>query len=66
MFNCASTSNINLKTFSAMSMVNATHLKVHRTAASLKKGDLPSGTLGGRREGSAVSCMPFAMTVEDR
>ena len=49
-----------------ISMIDATHLKVHRTAASLKKGGLLPGTLGERKEGSALSYMPFVMTSEDQ
>ena len=47
-------------------MMDATHLKVHRTAASLKKGGLRPGILGERKEDSAASYMPFAMTLGDR
>jgi hypothetical protein len=49
-----------------ISMIDATHLKVHRMAASLKKGGLRPGILGARKEGSAASYMLFAMASEDR
>jgi hypothetical protein len=47
-------------------MVDATHLKVHGTAASLKKGVLLTGTLDERKEDSAASFMPFAMDLGNR
>jgi transposase len=47
-------------------MIDATHLKAHRTAASLKKWDLFHGASGGRREDLGASCTRFAMILEER
>jgi hypothetical protein len=47
-------------------MMDATHLKVHRTAASLKKGGLPFDTSGEPKVDSAASYMPFATVLGDR
>jgi hypothetical protein len=47
-------------------MMDATHLKVQRTAASLKKGGLPLGTLGESKVDSAASYMPFAIVLGSR
>jgi transposase len=49
-----------------MLMIDATHLKAHRTAASLKKGGLRSDTSVGPKAGFAASCTPFVMTREGR
>jgi transposase len=46
-------------------MIDATHLKAHRTAASLK-GELRRGTLEGQREDLGANCTPFAMALEGR
>jgi transposase len=47
-------------------MIDATHLKAHRTAASLAKGGPHHGTLGEQKEAFAANYTSCVMALEDR
>jgi putative transposase len=47
-------------------MIDSTHLKAHRTAASLLKREIHPVSSAARKAGQTPSCTPFAMAPADQ